>query len=70
VENRRRASTGDTPKWHSFNRQLLTEPKPKTLRTPPIHVMFSDLVGSMALSARMGPVDLREVILGLLEMRR
>ena len=31
-------------------------------RAPPVTVMFSDLVGSTALSARMDPEDLREVI--------
>ena len=35
-----------------------------------ITVMFSDLVGSTALSARMDPEDLREIIFGLSEMRR
>jgi SAM domain (Sterile alpha motif) len=35
-----------------------------------VTVMFSDLVGSTALSARMDPEDLREVIFGLSEMRR
>src|SRR5262249_34351740 len=34
-----------------------------------VTVMFSDLVGSTALSARMDPEDLREVIFGLSEMR-
>ena len=32
--------------------------------------MFSDLVGSTALSARMDPEDFREVIIGLPEVRR
>jgi hypothetical protein len=35
-----------------------------------ITVMFSDLVGSTALSARLDPEDLREVISGLSEVRR
>ena len=35
-----------------------------------VTVMFSDLVGSTALSARMDPEDLREVISGLPEVRR
>ena len=35
-----------------------------------VTVMFSDLVGSTALSARMDPEDLREVIFGLPEVRR
>ena len=35
-----------------------------------VTVMFSDLVGSTALSARMDPEDLREVISGLSEVRR
>jgi class 3 adenylate cyclase/predicted ATPase len=41
----------------------LTEPKPKdTAERRQVTVMFSDLVGSTALSARMDPEDLREVI--------
>jgi SAM domain (Sterile alpha motif) len=55
-------------------------PKPATAATAPVAphdtaerrqvtVMFSDLVGSTALSARMDPEDLREVI-RLSEMRR
>jgi hypothetical protein len=40
-----------------------TEPKPQdTAETPSSDLMFSDLVGSTALSARMDPEDLREVI--------
>jgi hypothetical protein len=35
-----------------------------------VTVMFSDLVGSTALSARMDPEDLREVIFGLSEVCR
>jgi SAM domain (Sterile alpha motif) len=35
-----------------------------------VTVMFSDLVGSTALSARMDPEDLREVISALPEVRR
>ena len=35
-----------------------------------VTVMFSDMVGSTALSARMDPEDLREVISALSEMRR
>ena len=39
------------------------EPKPQeTAERRQVTVMFSDLVGSMALSARMDPEDLREVI--------
>jgi class 3 adenylate cyclase len=42
----------------------LTEPKPKdTAERRQVTVMFSDLVGSTALSARIDPEDLREVIL-------
>jgi class 3 adenylate cyclase len=41
----------------------LTEPKPQhTTERRQVTVMFSDLVGSTALSARMDPEDLREVI--------
>jgi class 3 adenylate cyclase len=41
----------------------LTEPKPHdTAERRQVTVMFSDLVGSTALSARMDPEDLREVI--------
>jgi class 3 adenylate cyclase len=40
-----------------------TEPKPRdTAERRQVTVMFSDLVGSTALSARMDPEDLREVI--------
>ena len=39
------------------------EPKPQdTAERRQVTVMFSDLVGSTALSARMDPEDLREVI--------
>jgi class 3 adenylate cyclase/tetratricopeptide (TPR) repeat protein len=42
-----------------------TEPKPQdTAERRQVTVMFSDLVGSTALSARMDPEDLREVISG------
>ena len=41
----------------------LTEPKPQdTAERRQVTVMFSDLVGSTALSARMDPEDLRDVI--------
>ena len=41
----------------------VTEPKPQdTAERRQVTVMFSDLVGSTALSARMDPEDLREVI--------
>src|SRR5215469_48330 len=41
----------------------LTEPKPQdTAERRQVTVMFSDLVGSTALSTRMDPEDLREVI--------
>ena len=41
----------------------MTEPKPQdTAERRQVTVMFSDLVGSTALSARMDPEDLREVI--------
>jgi class 3 adenylate cyclase len=41
----------------------LTEPKPQdTAERRQVTVMFSDMVGSTALSARMDPEDLREVI--------
>ena len=38
------------------------EPKPQEAERRQVTVMFSDLVGSTALSARMDPEDLREVI--------
>jgi class 3 adenylate cyclase len=42
---------------------VLTEPKPQdTAERRQVTVMFSDLVGSTALSGRMDPEDLREVI--------
>jgi class 3 adenylate cyclase len=42
---------------------VLTEPKtPESAERRQVTVMFSDLVGSTALSARMDPEDLREVI--------
>ena len=40
----------------------LTEPKPQDAERRQVTVMFSDLVGSTALSTRMDPEDLREVI--------
>ena len=41
----------------------LTEPKPQdTAERRQVTVMFSDLGGSTALSARLDPEDLREVI--------
>jgi class 3 adenylate cyclase len=44
-------------------RTVATEPKPQdTAERRQVTVMFSDLVGSTALSARMDPEDLREVI--------
>src|SRR5271170_6952335 len=44
-------------------RPALTEPKPQdTAERRQVTVMFSDLVGSTALAARMDPEDLREVI--------
>src|SRR5271155_957419 len=44
------------------------EPKPQdTAELRQVTVMFSDLVGSTALSARMDPEDLREVILAYLK---
>jgi class 3 adenylate cyclase len=43
----------------------LIEPKPQdSAERRQVTVMFSDLVGSTALSARMDPEDLREVISG------
>jgi class 3 adenylate cyclase len=43
----------------------LTEPKPRdTAERRQVTVMFSDLVGSTALAARMDPEDLRELISG------
>ena len=47
-----------------------TEPKPQdTAERRQVTVMFSDLVGSTALSARMDPEDLREVHRGCREGR-
>ena len=40
----------------------LTEPKPQDAERRQVTVMFSDLVGSTALSTRMDPEDLRQVI--------
>ena len=40
----------------------LAQPKPQDAERRQVTVMFSDLVGSTALSARMDPEDLREVI--------
>jgi hypothetical protein len=49
----------------------LTKPKSQdTAERRQITVMFSDLVGSTALSARMDPEDLREVISGYQKCRR
>ena len=48
-------------------------PAPRTADTAErrqVTVMFSDLVGSTALSARMDPEDLREAHFGLPQMRR
>ena len=42
--------------------QTAPEPALRHCRAPPVTVMFSDLVGSTALSARMDPEDLREII--------
>jgi len=49
----------------------VTEPKSQdTAERRQVTVMFSDLVGSTALSARMDPEDLREVHFGLSALRR
>src|SRR4051812_43422730 len=40
----------------------LTEPAESTAERRPLSVMFCDLVGSTALSSRLDPEDLREVI--------
>ena len=48
---------------HIASPRRWTEPKPQdTAERRQVTVMFSDLVGSTALSARMDPEDLREVI--------
>ena len=49
---------------HRHAEAALAEPKPpqKAAERRQVTVMFSDLVGSTALSARMDPEDLREVI--------
>ena len=65
--DRRKMLRGDcgacqVPLRHRRSLQL-TEPKPQdTAERRQVTVMFSDLVGSTALSARMDPEDLREVI--------
>jgi SAM domain (Sterile alpha motif)/Adenylate and Guanylate cyclase catalytic domain len=47
----------------SAPQSVLAEPKPQdTAERRQVTVMFSDLVGSTALSARMDPEDLREII--------
>ena len=44
-------------------REAMVEPKPQdTAERRQVTVMFSDLVGSTALSAQMDPEDLREII--------
>src|SRR5580704_4518401 len=43
-------------------RRVLQTPRPKTAERRQVTVMFCDLVGSTALSARMDPEDLRELI--------
>ena len=53
------ATTSSTPSAHPEDRAERRQ----------VTVMFSDLVGSTALSARMDPEDLREVISGLPEVR-
>jgi hypothetical protein len=51
--------------------RVLTEPKPQdTAERRQVRVMFSDLVGSTALSARMGSGRPARAHLGLSEMRR
>jgi SAM domain (Sterile alpha motif)/Adenylate and Guanylate cyclase catalytic domain len=53
--------TGTAPASPTFT--PITEPKPQgTAERRQVTVMFSDLVGSTALSARMDPEDLRELI--------
>ena len=66
--HRRKMLRGDRGAWrrrprHRRTAAALTEPKPQdTAERRQVTVMFSDLVGSTALSARMDPEDLREVI--------
>src|SRR5271163_511581 len=53
--------TGTAPATHEPAARV--EPKPhETAERRQVTVMFSDLVGSTALSARMDPEDMREVI--------
>ena len=66
--HRRKMLRGDRASLPALRRPRLqpapvTEPKPQdTAERRQVTVMFSDLVGSTALSARMDPEDLREVI--------
>ena len=57
-------SDGTTQEPSSDPKTTLATPStpPKTRERRQVTVMFSDLVGSTALSARMDPEDLREVI--------
>jgi class 3 adenylate cyclase len=59
------AAIAELPGVSPLNRKVegIVEPKPQdTAERRQVTVMFSDLVGSTALSARMDPEDLREVI--------
>src|SRR5689334_7896752 len=58
---RPRATPGETPARVSSS-PTLTEPAGGTAERRPLSVMFCDLIGSTALSARLDPEDLREVI--------
>src|SRR4051812_38664796 len=58
---RLQATPGETPIQISSS-PTLTEPTGNTAERRPLSVMFCDLIGSTALSARLDPEDLREVI--------
>ncbi|MFL5283388.1 MAG: AAA family ATPase [Rhodopila sp.] len=52
----------DEPPAQVSSSPTLTEPAGSTAERRPLSVMFCDLIGSTALSARLDPEDLREVI--------
>src|SRR3954454_5199355 len=58
---RLQATPGETPIQVSSS-PTLTQPTGNTAKRRPLSVMFCDLIGSTALSARLDPEDLREVI--------
>src|SRR5690348_11521757 len=58
---RPRATPTEAPAQVSSS-PTLTEPAGSTAERRPLSVMFCDLIGSTALSARLDPEDLREII--------